>query len=119
MIMGDLNSHISCNDHDFIPNESDDNLSDFLPGNYDVDNIHCFRNTELQQVTNAYGRNILDLCIACQLRILNCRTIGDSRGKMTYHGYNGSSVFAVRTSLVVLVVFVLIILMLIFLIIVQ
>ena len=40
MIMGDLNVHISGKEYDFIVNESTDNLDDFVPDNYSIDNTH-------------------------------------------------------------------------------
>ncbi|MCU7800554.1 MAG: reverse transcriptase family protein [gamma proteobacterium symbiont of Lucinoma myriamae] len=92
MIMGDMNAHINVNDYDFIHNESTDSLDDFIPSNYSIDNVHRIRNSYLPQVTNDYGKIILDLCIASQLRILNGRTLGDTRGKATFHGYNGSAI---------------------------
>ena len=92
MIMGDLNAHINKKEHDYIANESADNLDDFVPNNYSIDNIHRRRNTFMPQTTNEYGKIILDLCISSQLRILNGRTLGDTRGKATFHGFNGSSI---------------------------
>ena len=46
----------------------------------------------MPQSTNKYGKNILDICISSQIRILNGRTMGDTRGKATFHGFNGSSI---------------------------
>ena len=40
MIMDDLNTHINSKDLDFIVNKSTDNLDDFVPDNYSIDNIH-------------------------------------------------------------------------------
>ena len=77
---------------DFIENEMDDMLDDSLPDNYIADNVHLKRNTQINQTTNAYGRNIFDLCISSQLRILNSRTLGHSSGKATFYGYNGVSI---------------------------
>ena len=74
MIMGDLNAHTNKKEHDYIANESADNLDDFVPNNYSIDNIHRRRNTFMPQTTNEYGKIILDLCISSQLRILNGRT---------------------------------------------
>ena len=34
---------------------------------------------------------LIDLCISCQCRILNGRTLGDTVGKLTSFQYNGSS----------------------------
>jgi hypothetical protein len=59
---------------------------------YTSDNHQLFRNTQTQQITNTYGKNILELCIGSQLKILNGRTIGDSSGKATYFNYNGVTI---------------------------
>ena len=92
MIMGDINAHVNCNDLDFIRNEESDVMEDSIPANYLIDNSHMLRNTAIHQITNEYGNNLLDICIGSQLRILNGRTIGDTIGKPTFHGYNGSSI---------------------------
>jgi hypothetical protein len=34
MVMGDLNAHINGDEQDYIVNDSDDFLDDFLPQNY-------------------------------------------------------------------------------------
>ena len=81
-----MNAHINKHGMDFIENEMDDILDDSLPDNYIADNVHLMRNTQINQTTNAYGRNILDLCISSKLRILNGRTLGDSSGKATFYG---------------------------------
>lgn len=92
IIMGDLNSHINKNELDFITNEVDDNLDDFLPVNYVADSVQKIRNTEVAQSTNGYGKLVIDLCSEAQLRILNGRTLGDSRGKITFLNHNGTSI---------------------------
>ena len=92
MLMGDLNAHINKDNLDFIVNEVDDHLDDFLPSNYYADSIHKYRNTEIPQYTNKYGRMITELCIAAQLRVLNGRTLGDSLGKVTFINHNGFSI---------------------------
>ncbi|CAG2246642.1 unnamed protein product [Mytilus edulis] len=79
--MGDLNAHINCKELDFITNEVDDSLDNFLPTNYVADSVCKFRNTQVHQKTNNYGKLILDLCTESQLRILNGRTLGDSKGQ--------------------------------------
>ena len=78
MVMGDLNAHINGDKQDYIVNDSDDILDDFLPQNYIVDGIQKICNTELYQKTNEYGKYVIELCTEAQLRILNGRTIGDS-----------------------------------------
>ena len=40
---------------------------------------------------NARGLDLLDFCTSTDLCILNGRTVGDLRGKMTYIGHNGCS----------------------------
>ena len=67
MILGDLNAHINCNDLYFIQNDSTNNLDDFTPSNYSIDNVHRIRNTFSPQTTNEYGRNVLDICISSQV----------------------------------------------------
>ncbi|CAG2204913.1 unnamed protein product [Mytilus edulis] len=54
MLLGDLNAHVKCDELDFITNEVDDTLDDFLPVNYEADCIHKLRNTEIPQSTNNY-----------------------------------------------------------------
>ena len=43
-------------------------------------------------IINEYGKQLLDICTSCQLRIFNGRKFGDLSGKYTCHKYNGSSV---------------------------
>ncbi|CAG2187344.1 unnamed protein product [Mytilus edulis] len=92
ILMGDLNAHINCKELDFITNEVDDSLDNFLPTNYVADNVCKVRNTQVHQKTNNYGKLILDLCTESQLRILNGRTLGDSKGKITFYNHNGVSI---------------------------
>ena len=92
MIMGDIIAHVNCNDLDFIRNEESDVMEDSIPANYLIDNSYMLRNTSIHQTTNEYGNNLLDICIWSQLRILNGRTIGDTIGKPSFHGYNDSSI---------------------------
>jgi hypothetical protein len=68
---------------DYIINDSDDFLDDFLPQNYIADGIKKICNTELYQKTNEYGKYVIELCTEAQLRILNGRTIGDSVCRIT------------------------------------
>lgn len=92
MIIGDLNAHINSDELDYIENEMNDILDDCLPENYIADNVYTKRNTEIAQSTNNYGNQILDLCTAGQLRILNGRTLGDSAGRVTFYNFIGSSI---------------------------
>ena len=88
MLMGDLNAHINCDEHDFIIND----FNSFLPNNYITDSVHVLRSTQVHQNTNNYGKSIIELCSDSQLRILNGRTLGDSVGKATYFNYSGVTI---------------------------
>lgn len=88
MLLGDMNAHINSMDLDYIKLDMNDILDDFLPCNYTADTVQKSRNTEINQNTNEYGKQILELCNEAQLRILNGRTIGDSKGKVTLYRYN-------------------------------
>ena len=92
ILMGDLNAHINKNELDFITDELNDNLEGFLPTNYIADVVHKYCNTEIPQITNRYGKQIIELCTEAQLRILNGRTLGDSKGKITFINHNGTSI---------------------------
>ena len=92
LLMGDVNAHVNKYDLDFISNELNDNLDDFLHPNCTADAIQKHRNTAIPQTTNSYGKYVIELCIAAQLRILNGRILGDSKGQLTFFNYNGSSV---------------------------
>ena len=90
LVMGDLNARIS-NRADFIINENRDNepLDRLLPDNYNIDyNIHRY---SVDKVFNSQGQNLLDLCIASQVRVLNGRFIGDSIGNFTCYKPNSAS----------------------------
>lgn len=55
------------------------------------DEIKTFRNSE-DSCKNPRGNELLDICKANDLMIVNGRTIGDLFGKYTCHNWNGSSV---------------------------
>ena len=65
MTMGDINTHVNCNDLGFIRNEKSDGMEDSIPANYLNDNNHMLRNNAIHQITNEYGNNLLDICILC------------------------------------------------------
>ena len=92
MLMGDVNAHINNNDLYFIRDEVDYSLDNFLPSNYIADSVCKFRNTQIHQITNKYGKLLLELCTESQLRILNRRTLGDSKGNVTFYNHNGVSI---------------------------
>jgi hypothetical protein len=51
-------------------------IDNFLPSNYIADSVCKFRNTQIHQITNKYGKLILELCTESQLKIINGRTLG-------------------------------------------
>ena len=57
---------------------------------YEIDSITSIRNNQHISI-NEYGQQLLDLCIATKLRILNGRTMGDLQGHITYIGNTGHS----------------------------
>ena len=88
LLCGDVNARISC-ENDFILNDE----SKFAPiyEDYKTDkNIlkRQSRDTKIDQ----RGKELLDLCISNQLRILNGRVLGDIFGNYTCHTPNGASV---------------------------
>ena len=91
LVIGDLNSRIG-NHLDFIDNEDQihSTVQDLLPDDYSTD-FYIEKNS-LDNIFNAQGQQLIDLCIASQLRILNGRFIGDIFGNMTCFKPNGSSV---------------------------
>ena len=92
MLIGDINAHMNEGDLDYIQHDMNDILDDCLPNNYIADNVYLSRCTQVHQTTNTYGKNILDICIGLQLRILNGRTLEDSSGKPTFYGFHGTSI---------------------------
>ena len=92
LLIGDFNSRTGTSP-DYITNDSDDlnnfNNENLLPDNYSVDTDLNRHNQD--NICNDQGRNLLDLCIASKLRILNGRYVGDSLGYFTCLTVNGLS----------------------------
>lgn len=85
---GDLNARTG-HEPDFIQGDNNTDItSDF---DYTVDKEICARQS-LDRVVNTRGKEILDICVSAQMRILNGRKVGDSLGYHTCHKWNGSSV---------------------------
>lgn len=89
LLCGDFNARTGCKEADFIVN---DNVSHIpVSDTYQRDTNIDFRNSQ-DHVIDTRGRELLELCIESQLRILNGRTFGDSQGMFTSYKYNGNSV---------------------------
>jgi hypothetical protein len=89
-IMGDLNAYTG-NAYDFIPEDHVDftGMSEDL---YNIDyQVRKRVNMDLHRPNN-YGKDLINLCIKAQMRILNGRTLGDLEGKLTHYGERGYSV---------------------------
>ena len=61
-----------------------------MPLDYEIDSIASIRNNQDISIYD-YCQQLLDLCIAAKLRILNGRTRGDLQGHITYIGNKGHS----------------------------
>ena len=83
----DFNSRVGTQDDFFTESEND--LA-YLSQNYEIDSITSIRNNQNISI-NHYGQQLLDLCIAGKLRILNGRTRGDLQGHITDKGNKGHS----------------------------
>ncbi|CAG2242536.1 unnamed protein product [Mytilus edulis] len=89
LIIGDLNARVS-NHLDFISDENNihDDLLNLLPDDY-LGDSHIYRNS-LDKVLNPHGKQLIDLCIASRLRILNGRFVGDLLIGVKYRWENTS-----------------------------
>ena len=58
VIMGDSSAHINSKDFDFVQNETNDILDDFIPDDYATVNKHRKGNTFMPQSTNEYGKRV-------------------------------------------------------------
>jgi hypothetical protein len=94
LIAGDLNARI-LNHIDFIVNESikkcnsHETLEYLLPDNDNTD--YNINRCSVDKILNAQGQQLIDLCIASQVRVLNGRFVGDSVGNVTCYKSNGAS----------------------------
>lgn len=89
MILGDTNARtgegsdsIDCsNDSKYMPMPCNIESNTFLTQRRSRDKVCCSR-----------GKDLLDLCVSCNLQILNGRTVGDLHGNFTSFQYHGNSV---------------------------
>ena len=87
IIGGGFNSRIGTK-ADFIVEDRKD--LDFLPEGYELDTFTTHRNNEDVSL-NSYGEQLIQLCVASKLRVLNGRTREDLQGHFIYLGYRGCS----------------------------
>ena len=89
IICGDINARTGC-EQDAV---CDDN-NRFIPMPCDI--INNYTDTRLRRscdkISCQRGKDLIDLCISSNLKILNGRCLGDITGKFTSFQYNGNSV---------------------------
>jgi hypothetical protein len=90
ILMGDFNSRTSTGLDLIIDDSNDEHMP--LPSSYTNDTKMVERESEDKNIaTCKYGKQLLNLCVECSIRIVNGRVIGDMNGKYTCHKYNGRS----------------------------
>jgi exonuclease III len=87
LLCGDFNARIS-NTPDYILDDSNQYIP--IHSDYLIDKALLQRKYQ-DQILDARGKDLLDLCISNQLRVLNGRVLGDMFGSYTCHTPNGSS----------------------------
>ena len=84
--LGDFNARTNKLD-DFVSSEGSELIHDTS------ENSLCpTERQNFDSVINNHGKQLIEICKNCDLRILNGRTMGDSLGRPTFHGKNGTSV---------------------------
>jgi hypothetical protein len=89
IITGDFNARTG-NELDYINGDG----TSHIPLNKDLYSIdaNVGKRYSRDNVIDSRGKDLLEICIANKLRIVNGRVFGDSHGKFTCHNYIGSSV---------------------------
>ena len=88
LLGGDFNARVGL-EYEFIRQDSDSHLP--LYDTYIIDSIPVHRRSH-DLILNTGGKQLLNLCVQCGLRILNGRMLGDSLGQYTSHQPAGGSV---------------------------
>ena len=86
VLTGDFNARTG-EENDFIMDES----GKFIRGGDIPPPPNLTKRQNFDNIVNDHGKQLLDLCKTCDLRILNGRSTGDTLGKFTYHSINGVS----------------------------
>ena len=86
MILGDFNARTSTH-NDYISKDGNQFINDISENCLQAKQRHNFDH----QINN-HGQQLIRLCKNSDIRILNGRTKGDSVGRATFHGTNGTSV---------------------------
>ena len=83
LLCGDFNARVS-NEPDYISNESNQFIT--VNSDYLLDQEILSRKNK-DTILDSRGRDLIDLCISNQLRLLNGRVMGDMFGNYTCHKY--------------------------------
>lgn len=83
ILSGDFNSRTGRH-VDFIENDSLNHIPPEIISDYICDNDCTSHRQSEDRIVNRHGRNLLDLCISTNMRMLNGRFIGDYFGNFTY-----------------------------------
>lgn len=87
MVTGDLNARVGKKPDTLTQEEVEIQVLDLPESNFIVAPPRCSKDSS----TNTWGNNLINLCIACNLCLLNGRTLGDSEGRFTFFAANGHS----------------------------
>ena len=90
IIQGDFNARIGTEKDSIVHSKYFDQDSSITSIN--TNSLHTLPRNSYDFTTNSRGTDLLDLCIASDLCIVNGRKIGDTNGKFTCYTWNGSSV---------------------------
>ena len=86
LILGDLNARTS-KLTDFVSSEGNKHII-----NSSEDSLTPLERQNFDSSINNHGKKLIEICKNWELRILNGRILGDSLGRPTFHGKNGTSV---------------------------
>ena len=86
IILGDFNAR-TAKLTDSVSNEGNKHINDTSDDSFCPQERQNFDPT-----INNHGKKLIEICKNCDTRILNGRTLGDSLGRPTFHGQNGTSV---------------------------
>ncbi len=71
---------------DFVSNDGSNHNQDTSDNSFQP-----LERQNFDSIANNHGKKIIEICKNTDMRILNGRTIGDSVGRPTFHGKNGTS----------------------------
>ena len=83
MLAGDVNARTG-KEKDFITDES----GKFIHGGDIPSPPNLTKRQNFDNIVDDHGKQLLDLCKTCDLRILNGRSKGDTLGKFAHHSIN-------------------------------